>query len=363
MLVNQSSKEITSKIVYYGPALSGKTTNIQYLYEVLDPTQRGKLLTISTEGDRTIFFDFMPIELGEVKGFKLRLQLYTVPGQVFYEETRKRVLKGADGVVFVADSQKDMLTSNREAFEQLKMHLSENGLNPDKTPIVLQFNKRDLKNVLTFEELDKALNPGNIPFFEAIATEGLGVEDTLRSISKLVVNNILAQLTETQKITKGGTLVGKSKTDFFKMDTKKLLSELGANPKKKASAESLFDSDPQEKTAEKPQPAAKAKTGGDAGKPKATPEIPKEDLNRTNEDTAAPIFVEDQAETDLLEQQAEPLLLTEEEELLPGETEEIDTGDFSKSSGAVAIKEGERISIPVEIEGKRFILTLELKAE
>ena len=363
MLVNQSSKEITSKIVYYGPALSGKTTNLQYLYEVLDPTQRGKLLTISTEGDRTIFFDFMPIELGEVKGFKLRLQLYTVPGQVFYEETRKRVLKGADGVVFVADSQKDMLTSNREAFEQLKMHLSENGLNPDKIPIVLQFNKRDLKNVLTFEELDKALNPGNIPFFEAIATEGLGVEDTLRSISKLVVNNILAQLTETQKITKGGTLGGKSKTDFFKMDTKKLLSELGANPKKKASAESLFDSDSQEKTADKPQAAAKSKAIVDAGKPKEPAEKPKEDLNKTVEDSSVPIFADDQAETDLLEQQAEPLLLTEAEELLPGEAEEIDTGDFSKSAGAVAIKEGERISIPVEIEGKRFVLTLELKPE
>jgi len=359
MLVNQSSKEITSKIVYYGPALSGKTTNLQYLYEVLDPTQRGKLLTISTEGDRTIFFDFMPIELGEVKGFKLRLQLYTVPGQVFYEETRKRVLKGADGVVFVADSQKDMLTSNREAFEQLKMHLSENGLNPDKTPIVLQFNKRDLKNVLTFEELDKALNPGNIPFFEAIALEGLGVEDTLRSISKLVVNNILSQLTETQKISKGGALGSKSKTDFFKMDTKKLLSELGANPKKKASAESLFDSDSKETPTAKPSEAAGKAKGAPAPSPVRESPI------KTDEDSTGTIFADDQAETNLFEEQSEsePLLLTEAEELLPGETEEIDTGDYSKSAGAVAIKEGERISIPVEIEGKRFVLTLELKAE
>jgi mutual gliding-motility protein MglA len=344
MLINQSSKEITSKIVYYGPALSGKTTNLQYLYEVLDPGQRGKLLTISTEGDRTIFFDFMPIELGEVKGFKLRVQLYTVPGQVFYEETRKRVLKGSDGIVFVADSQKDMLTSNREAFEQLKVHLSENGLNPDKTPIVLQFNKRDLKNILTFEELDKALNPGNIPFFEAIATEGLGVEDTLKSISKLVVNNILNQLTETQKIGKGGSLSSKTKNDFFAMDTKKLLSELGASTKKKQSAESLFDDS-------KTSPGLKV--SGDKA-------------NKTGEEAPAP-FPNDPAETDLFEQETggEPLLLTEEDELKVGqnETEEIDTGDYSVDKGSVAIRAGEKISLSVDIEGKKFILTLELKPE
>jgi mutual gliding-motility protein MglA len=342
MLVNQSSKEITSKIVYYGPALSGKTTNLQYLYEVLDPSQRGKLLTISTEGDRTIFFDFMPIELGEVKGFKLRVQLYTVPGQVFYEETRKRVLKGSDGIVFVADSQKDMLTSNRDAFEQLKMHLSENGLNPDKIPIVLQFNKRDLKNILTFEELDKALNPGNIPFFEAIATEGLGVEDTLKSISKLVVNNILNQVTETQKITKGGSLGLKSKNNYVAMDTKKLLSELGAAPKKKQAAESLFAEDPKETA------AAKA------------------DTNSTN-DSSAVLFEEDLGETALLERtsDSEVLLLSENEELQPGEleVEELDTGDYSVPRSSVSIREGEKIKLSVDIEGKKYILTLELKPE
>lgn len=342
MLINQSSKEITSKIVYYGPALSGKTTNLQYLYEVLDRKQRGKLLTISTEGDRTIFFDFMPIELGEVKGFKLRVQLYTVPGQVFYEETRKRVLKGADGVVFVADSQKDMLTANRDAFEQLKMHLSENGLNPDKIPIVLQFNKRDLKEILTFEELDKALNPGNIPFFEAVASEGMGVEDTLKSISKLVVNNILTQLTETQKITKGGSMSGKSKRDYFAMDTKKLLSELGATKEKKKSAESLFTED-----------AASSLS------PKSAPENSTEDSDV--------LFESDQVETDLLEQDSgdEPLLLSEEEEL-NGDTpeeEKIDTGDYSSPGSVISLKEGEKLSLSLEIGGKKYLLTLQLKPE
>lgn len=342
MVINQSSKEITAKIVYYGPALSGKTTNLQYLHEYLDPNEKGKLLSISTEGDRTIFFDFMPIELGEVKGFKLRLQLYTVPGQTFYEETRKRVLKGADGVVFVADSQKDMAKANKDAFEQLKIHLSENGLNPDKMPIVLQFNKRDLKNIMTFEEMDKALNPGNIPFFEAIATEGVGVEDTLKSISKLVVNNILVQLTETQRITKEGNAKGKKlQKDFFAMDTKKLLTEIGvstANNKKK-SAESLFVDEPHE--------------------------VPASEGVSSESSSSAELFEQDDAETSILarEGEEEALLLTEDEELKVPEEEGVDTGNFTNPSGEIKLKSGEKANISLEIDGKKYTLIIELRSE
>lgn len=339
MVINQSAKEITAKIVYYGPALSGKTTNLQYLHEYLDPKEKGKLLTISTEGDRTIFFDFMPVELGEVKGFKLRLQLYTVPGQTYYEETRKRVLKGADGVVFVADSQKEMENENKVAFEQLKLHLSQNGLNPDKTPIVFQFNKRDLQNIMTFEEMDKALNPGSIPFFEAIAKEGIGVEDTLKSISKLVVNNILNQLTETQKITKESKLKDKKlKTDFFSMDTKKLLKEIGVSEQKKKSAESLF-------------------VDGSDGLPL------KENSFCTEEKSSEELFSQDEAETSLLSQtgEEEALLLSEEEELEIPETEEIDTGDYT--SGSLTLKLDKKIKVSLEIEGKKYTLFLELKPE
>lgn len=340
MVINQSSKEITAKIVYYGPALSGKTTNLQYLHEYLDPNEKGKLLTISTEGDRTIFFDFMPIELGEVKGFRLRVQLYTVPGQTFYEETRKRVLKGADGVVFVADSQKDMAKANKEAFEQLKVHLSENGLNPDKIPIVFQFNKRDLKNIMTFEEMDKSLNPGNIPFFEAIATEGVGVEDTLKSISKLVVNNILNQLTETQKITKeSDSKAKKLQKDFFAMDTKKLLTEIGVPSRKKKNAESLFIDEPHEIIPNETFPQSQSESGE--------------------------VFEQDEVETSLLarDDEEEALLLTDEEELKVPEETDIDTGNFTNPSGDIKLKSGEKIRISLEIDGKKYSLTLELKSE
>lgn len=343
MVINQSSKEITGKIVYYGPALSGKTTNLQYLHEYLDPKEKGKLLSISTEGDRTIFFDFMPIELGQVKGFKLRLQLYTVPGQTFYEETRKRVLKGADGVVFVADSQKDMAKANKEAFEQLKVHLSENGLNPDKMPIVLQFNKRDLKNIMNFEEMDKALNPGNLPFFEAIATEGVGVEDTLKSISKLVVNNILTQLTETQRITKVEKEKGKKlQKDFFSMDTKKLLTEIGVSTvdtNKNKKAEDLFVDEPHE--------------------------ISADDKTFSEDSSSMELFEQDEAETSILarEEEEEALLLTEDEELRVPEEENVDTGNFSITSGEIRLKSGEKTTIPLEIDGKKYKLIIELKPE
>jgi|WetSurMetagenome_2_1015567.scaffolds.fasta_scaffold22705_4 mutual gliding-motility protein MglA len=190
-LLNHVTREITAKIVYYGPGLCGKTSNLTYIYENLDDDGRGNMLSLATQADRTLFFDFLPMEIGSIRGFKARVQLYTVPGQVYYEETRKRVLKGSDGVVFVADSQRQMRDANRESFAQLRQHLSENGLDLAAIPLVLQYNKRDLTDLLSVEELDADLNPGNSPFFEAVANEGIGVEDTLKAIIRIVLKNLM----------------------------------------------------------------------------------------------------------------------------------------------------------------------------
>ncbi len=190
-LLNHVTREITAKIVYYGPGLCGKTSNLTYIYDNLDDDGRGNMLSLATEADRTLFFDFLPMDIGNIRGFKARVQLYTVPGQVYYGETRKRVLKGSDGVVFVADSQKQMREANRESFAQLKEHLAANGLDLADIPLVLQYNKRDLSDLLSVEDLDADLNPGNSPFFEAIANEGIGVEDTLRAIIKIVLKNLM----------------------------------------------------------------------------------------------------------------------------------------------------------------------------
>jgi GTPase SAR1 family protein len=191
-LINHATRELTAKIVYYGPGLCGKTTNLKYIYESLEEEQRGPMLSLSTESDRTLFFDFLPLDLGEVKGFRVRVQLYTVPGQVFYEETRRRVLKGADGVVFVADSQRSLAEANRDSFTQLVRHLTENGIDASRLPLVLQYNKRDLKEIASVDELDKDLNPGSVPFFEAVASVGIGVEDTFRAISRLVLKKLVS---------------------------------------------------------------------------------------------------------------------------------------------------------------------------
>lgn len=192
-LLNHVTREITAKVVYYGPGLCGKTTNLSFIYENTEDEQRSKMLSLSTEADRTLFFDFLPMDLGTMRGFKVRVQLYTVPGQVFYEETRRRVLKGCDGVVFVADSQRRMAEANIEALQQLHQHLKDNGLRFQDVPLVLQYNKRDLDGLLTVEELDRDLNPDNAPFFEAIANEGIGVEDTLTAIMRLVLKNLLSK--------------------------------------------------------------------------------------------------------------------------------------------------------------------------
>ena len=191
VLFNYALKELTAKIVFYGPGLSGKTSNLQYIYEELPIKNKGRMLTLATETDRTLYFDFLPVDAGVVRGIKTRVQLYTVPGQVFYNATRRMVLKGADGVVFVADSQKSMVEANLESYENLRENLKAHDLKVEEMPLVLQFNKRDLKEICTLEEMNESLNPMNGPFYEAVAKDGVGVEETLQAISGLVLKSVI----------------------------------------------------------------------------------------------------------------------------------------------------------------------------
>ncbi|MFZ4712963.1 MAG: GTP-binding protein [Bacteriovoracaceae bacterium] len=188
--VNYHTKEINCKIVYYGPGLGGKTTNIQHVYQKTSGTVKGKMISLNTENERTLFFDFLPLDLGEIRGFKTRFHLYTVPGQVFYEASRKLILRGVDGVVFVADSQVERMDSNFESLASLEKNLIEQGYDLEKLPIVVQYNKRDLPNVMTVEEMRERLNKRRVPDFEATANTGQGVFETLKMISKLVLLNI-----------------------------------------------------------------------------------------------------------------------------------------------------------------------------
>jgi GTPase SAR1 family protein len=190
-LFNYATKEITIKIVYYGPGLSGKTTNLQFLHSAFDPTKRGKLLSLATEADRTLFFDFLPVELGKISDFSIRFQLYTVPGQVRYNATRKLVLKGADAVVFVADSQREIRRQNVESLSNMRENLVANNIAPDDIPVILQYNKRDLTNILSVDDLNRELNEGGkYEFMESVATKGIGVNETFQRITKLVIEGI-----------------------------------------------------------------------------------------------------------------------------------------------------------------------------
>ena len=188
--INYSSREINCKIVYYGPGLCGKTTNLQYIYERTNPEAKGKMISLATETERTLFFDFLPLSLGEIRGFKTRFHLYTVPGQVFYDASRKLILKGVDGVIFVADSQIERLEANQESIENLRTNLAEQGYSLEKIPYVIQYNKRDLPNTVPTEELRSLLNPMNVPDYEANARAGAGVFDTLKAVSKLVLTEL-----------------------------------------------------------------------------------------------------------------------------------------------------------------------------
>ncbi len=185
--INYSSREINCKIVYYGPGLCGKTTNLQYIYRRTNPDQKGKLISLATETERTLFFDFLPLALGDIKGFRIRFHLYTVPGQVFYAASRKLILKGVDGVVFVADSQIERMESNMESLDDLQINLAEQGYELEKLPFAIQYNKRDLPNIVPVEEMDKLLNNRTVPWFEGIATTGKGVFETLKAVAKLVL--------------------------------------------------------------------------------------------------------------------------------------------------------------------------------
>jgi hypothetical protein len=190
VLFNAATKELTAKIVYYGPGLCGKTTNLQWIYDSLPGDGRGKMLSLATQTDRTLFFDFLPIELGTIRGMKTRIQLYTVPGQVFYDATRKLVLRGADAVVFVADSQAPALETNKESFQNLIENLKEQGADLEKIPHVIQWNKRDTPNALPIDQLDAAVNRFHAPTFEACAFRGDGVRETLTGVAKLVLKHL-----------------------------------------------------------------------------------------------------------------------------------------------------------------------------
>jgi signal recognition particle receptor subunit beta len=194
VLFNHATREMTAKIVYYGPGLCGKTTNLMVIFDKLDPKQKGKMLSLATKTDRTLFFDLLPVDIGKVGPFNLKIQLYTVPGQVFYNETRKLVLKGADAVVFVSDSQPSMVDSTRESFANLMENLEQNNIDPNDTPIIIQFNKRDIPGVLSIDELQEALGFEGYPYTEAAAIRGEGVMETFHLVSKITAKHLYARL-------------------------------------------------------------------------------------------------------------------------------------------------------------------------
>ncbi len=185
--INYSTREINCKVVYYGPGLSGKTTNLQHIYENTNPDAKGRMISLETETERTLFFDFLPLSLGQIRGFKTRFHLYTVPGQVFYDASRKLILKGVDGVVFVCDSSASRYEANLESFANLQHNLKEQGYDPARVPIVIQYNKRDVTDAVQTQYLSTALNEQGAPEFEAVATTGQGVFETLKAVAKDVL--------------------------------------------------------------------------------------------------------------------------------------------------------------------------------
>ncbi|MBI5418264.1 GTPase domain-containing protein [Candidatus Poribacteria bacterium] len=189
--INYSTREINLKLVYYGPGLGGKTTNLIYIYGKVNPAAKGKMISLATESERTLFFDFLPIELGDIKGYKTRFHLYTVPGQVFYNASRKLILRGVDGIIFVADSQSALREANVDSLKNMQENLIEQGYNLKDIPYVLQYNKRDLRNVLSIDQLNRDLNPSGVKHFEAVAINGIGVFDSLKYITKSVLTKLM----------------------------------------------------------------------------------------------------------------------------------------------------------------------------
>jgi signal recognition particle receptor subunit beta len=232
MLINHTSKQVTAKIVYYGTGLCGKTTNLQYIFSVTNPGTRGELISMETEIERTLFFDLLPINVGLLKGYQTKFQLYTVPGQVFYDSTRRLVLKGVDGIVFVADSQELMESANLESFENLRTNLAFYKLSIEDMPLVFQYNKRDLKNVLPVEKLNDGLNHRNQPYFEAVARTGRGVIETLRDISSLTLVRIKEALEH-------ATVSPQNVAIHFDVDASNRIYKLKDLPMKKIGLEDL----------------------------------------------------------------------------------------------------------------------------
>ena len=189
-MINYASREINCKVVYYGSGLGGKTTNLEYVYSRVNPDSKGKMVSLATETDRTLFFDFLPIDLGEIRGFKTRFHLYTVPGQVYYNASRRLILKGVDGLIFVADSQRSRMEANVEAMHNLYENMESYGYDLEAIPFIIQYNKRDLPDIMSAEELRAVLNPMGVPDFEAVAIEGDGVFQTLSAVSKQVVKSL-----------------------------------------------------------------------------------------------------------------------------------------------------------------------------
>jgi signal recognition particle receptor subunit beta len=206
--INFATREISCKIVYYGPGLSGKTTNLQVIHQKLPQEKRTDMVSLATEGDRTLFFDFLPLNLGDIKGFKTKFQLYTVPGQVYYNSTRKLVLRGVDGVVFVADSQRNRQPENMESLQNLRQNLRDYGMDLDELPYVLQYNKRDMDGIYSLDDLNGQMNPKNVPFFPATAHNGKGVVSTLKSISMLVIENFNLKQGILRKAAESGNFTG-----------------------------------------------------------------------------------------------------------------------------------------------------------
>jgi hypothetical protein len=229
--INYAFREISCKIVYYGPGLSGKTTNLQYVHDRVPSKSRGDLISLATEADRTLYFDFLPIHVGDIGGFSTKFQLYTVPGQVFYDATRKLVLRGVDGIVFVADSQNAKMDENIESLANMYENLRENDVDPSAIPIVLQYNKRDLPEVGTIEELEKTLNPEGRPYVEACAVKGLGVFDTMKRITKLVLEDTRRKTSSEAVVARpGGTMTAAgAQTVQEEMLASGPVSQLGAS--------------------------------------------------------------------------------------------------------------------------------------
>jgi len=373
VVVSYSGREINAKIVYYGPGLSGKTTNLEKIYDSVPETNRGRMVSMKTQTDRTLFFDLLPLDLGDLQGMKTRLLLYTVPGQVYYNATRKLVLKGVDAVVFVADSAADKMAENRESFSNLEMNLKAYGIDIQSIPLVIQYNKRDLPNATSIDELNRELNRLDVPVFEAEAANGKGVFETLRGVSKLLLAKISKDVLEKDK----GAVSG--------MKRPRITAQI-ATPAPERPAEPEGTGGKLLKFLKRGK-GAKTEESVVESAPRAEPEAPMlSDDSLLEEEVAAPTPERMSAE--------EELILTEEDLVdtsagrLPssaapasGSADEDPFGDFEREPGVMASKEsvasarraavalegtgnGQRISIPLDLgvlpRSGRVTLTFEI---